>query len=117
MRYGNQCYRCMSDNLDELVIASADITAPMKHSGPELYKYICFSVAAPKIYTAICSSCYWQSNIEYIRNIRDTLLAKPTTTEDAAGLVEEILGNAEEISDLDEEPIDIDDSEDLDEDD
>lgn len=73
-RYGGSCIKCNNSDYDFLVIASSDITAPMTYTGPELYRHVCFSSSLPKNYRVICSLCYWNENINYIRNVRRSLI-------------------------------------------
>ena len=101
-RYGNQCGNCSETDLEKLVIASSDIAVPMKHSGPELYKFICFSTAPPKTYIALCSACYWQINMLYIRGIRDSLLMNKVEISD------EIIATANSVESTEDSDEDLD---------
>jgi len=89
IRYGQQCSTCIENDIDKLTIVSTDISVAMKHTGPELYKYICFSTNAPKEYIVMCAKCYWQSNLEYIKNIRSMLLDEEleTNSEEVFGTI------------------------------
>jgi hypothetical protein len=82
IRYNEQCLKCAETDLEKLVFASADISVPMKHSGPELYRFICFSSLAPKEYILVCSACYWKDNFKYIKNLRSALLGDAAETTD-----------------------------------
>lgn len=97
MRYNEQCARCYSGDIEKLVFSSVDISVPMKHSGPDLYRYICFSIAAPKDYILVCSACYWKENYDYIKNLRDALLSSDDADDT---VVDGVLNEDEENEDV-----------------
>jgi len=66
-RYGNKCSHCNQVNADDLRLASTDISEPMEHKGPELYRYVCVSTSVPLQYKIVCHSCYWQENLTYVQ--------------------------------------------------
>jgi len=82
IRYGEQCNKCFEGDSENLVFSSIDISIPMKHTGPDLYKYICFSTTAPKDYILVCNKCYWKANYDYIQSLRNLLLNKEDSNDD-----------------------------------
>jgi hypothetical protein len=100
IRYGSQCNKCFEDDPEKLVFASIDISVPMKHTGPDLYKFVCFSTSAPKDYMLVCNKCYWKANYDYIQNLRNLLLNK---TEENDDFIDGIVGSSEEIIEEDGE--------------
>lgn len=82
VRYNEQCIKCSETSSEKLVFSSADISVPMKHTGPDLYRFICFSSVVPKDYILVCSSCYWQTNFDYIKHLRSVLLDDAADNED-----------------------------------
>lgn len=82
VRYNEQCCKCSETNLEKLVFASVDISVPMKHSGPDLYRFVCFSSLVPKDYILMCGSCYWKINFAYIKHLRGMLLGDAAEDDD-----------------------------------
>jgi len=82
VRYHEQCIKCSETDPEKLVFSSVDISVPMKHTGPDLYRFICFSSIAPKDYILVCSSCYWQANFDYIKHLRSVLLDDAAENDD-----------------------------------
>jgi len=70
-RYGNKCISCDSEALESLCLVSSDISQPLKNTGKSLYKIICYSTKPPGIYRVLCSKCYWNENLGYIKNACD----------------------------------------------
>lgn len=69
-RYGGQCLSCNNSDIKSLCIVSSDISKPLKDRGKPLYKIICYSTKPPAQYQVLCSSCYWDENMDYICDAR-----------------------------------------------
>jgi len=104
VRYGEQCLKCPQVAPEKLVFASVDISVPIKHTGPDLYRFICFSSVTPKEYILICNACYWRANFDYIKNLRSMLLGDAEEADDI--IVDAITELAEEDGNEEDDELD-----------